>query len=478
MSIKLMLYNGLGGDWYLTDGTDYVYCNEYTPKTPDITITEATAILLEDGGDITASSLRNVTEDIQVTVVGSTTDGVKWVIESLETEFLMAEKYNKDRTGYRLWLQFDCDTGAWYRSEILSGQVILPDEDLLRGQWLSKKVELTLRITRRFFWEMESPREIALMVPGVTTAYVTGGATVGMNYPSPTRRPVVLLQSSGANGVVGILPTPAIITIENSFNTTDGTTDIYVGLNAWNYPASWSHWFEGETADTIAGTESTAADTHSSNAVYQPATWGGTENSIFVWNITSTQASYFRGGWYRVQGSVWASTTGVKVKASLRWDTDTQLTELAATPWITLNTAAAGNFHDFGVMQFPPWLAGQNNLDGFAMCLRATAPVTNATVNVDVITLMPLDGYRAYKMRAYAMDYQDEFEDDPSEGIVYGHVNEATKNGLWVAQGRPIMLQPNRTQMLKVLAVDVDGSLDAQRTSIVQVLCRPRFLTL
>jgi hypothetical protein len=212
--------------------------------------------------------------------------------------------------------------------------------------------------------------------------------------------------------------------------------------------------------------------------VYQPATWTGSEANLFVWNLTSTQATYFAGRWYRVQGKCWASTSGVKAKISLRWDTTTPLINVADTPWISVHTAAGGSFHDFGVLQFPPWLPGKTGLDAFAMCLRGTATVTNATVNVDVISLMPLDGYRVYGMRSGYMAYQAELEDDPSEGVVYGHANEASKHGLWVARGRPIMLQPNRTQMLKILAVDVDGDLDAQRTSIVQVLCRPRYLTL
>lgn len=453
----------------LTGGTNSFYLAEsYAPGTPELSVIEAAAQAVRDGGEVTAVTLRNVVETVALAVVASAFSTVQTAIRGLETLLQQAQHRQSTGKGAQVWVEYRAaDSGDVYRSELLYGRLD-PDREMTSEAWIAASaVRVTVMWQRRYFWE-GARTELALDNTS-TASKATGGVTIYNHSDSTAGHDNWVDIAAGDVG--GVLPAPAEISLYNSYNSATRTYKAYIANNIFSSPATFTPILEGEDASYVAGGAAATANADSSNGYYQAATWAGdTESKALEWALDSTFLGRALGNRFRMLARVVSTSTGVRVGAKVLL---VGLTTVAETPEVTITAG----LNDLGIIQLPPWLTGQTGLYELTLALygRLTG---GATLTLDYVQLTPLDGYRMLVPRGYGAAYQTTLVDDGITRALYVTWGAGGKTGHYVGHGEPLALRPTVAQRLCFLFSNSLGGADIARTHTVRVYYRPRLLTI
>lgn len=453
----------------LTGGTSSFYLAEaYAPGTPELSVVEATAEAVRDGGEVTAVTRRNVVETVTLAVVASAFSTVQAAIRGLEVLLQQAQHRQSTRKGAAVYVEYRAaDSGDVYRSELLYGRVELDGATGAEGWIAGSALRCMVLWQRRYYWE--GPRaELALQNTSVGSK-TTGGVTVYNHSDGATGHNNWVDIAAGDVG--GVIPTPAEIALYNSFNSASRTSRAFIANNVYSAPTLFTHILEAEDASSIVGGAAATADANSSNGYRQTFAWAGnTETNMGYWPLSGTFLDRAKGARFRLLARVTGASSGVRISARVLL---VGLTTVAETPEVALSSG----LNDLGILQLPPWLTGQTGLYELGLYLygRLTG---GATVTLDYVQLTPLDGYRQLRPRGYGAAFTTTIVDDGIENALYVQWGAAGKSGHYVGNGAPLQLFPTVAQRLYFLFTNDTGGTDIARTHSVRVYYRPRRLTI
>lgn len=449
---------------YLNGGTSSIYLAEnYAPVAPELTTTEFVDTL-RDGGEVTHVRYANVVESVTVSVAASTFATVQAAVQALETLFAQAHHRAKTGKGAAVYVEYRAaDSGTVYRSELLHARME-PDRETASEGWIADSaLRYVIAWQRRFYWEGERT-ELAL--ENGNGGPTTGGLTI-QNTTDATHFNYVELDGTAIGGV---LPTPLEVRLYNSYNSATRASLVYVAENVFSAPTAFSHILEGEDADYVAGSAAATTSAISSNGEYQRATWAGDGfTRVFSWDLSTTVLGYTQGFWFRLLARVISVSSDARVKLRVTFATVTAVVE---TVDVALDDTIIQNL---GVIQLPPWLAGETSL--YTVRLDVYAQRTGGgTIDLDFVQVTALDGYRELRPSGYGTPYLSTLVDDGIGGslyVLYG----SSKAGYYVLRGTQINAFPGKDARLYFLADSHSGEFDIARTHSVRVYYRPRRLT-
>lgn len=154
---------------------------DYVPSSPDLTPIEYDPGGLRDGGEITSTTRRNVTETCQCWVESTTGTAIAGSVNTIERYLVQAEHYQRTRLGNPVYVEFQQDGAASsYRSEILNGRVEWDKDALEVAQTVGRRMLAGITWTRRYYWEgaeVELPMTTASLITNPTFDSGTTGWT-------------------------------------------------------------------------------------------------------------------------------------------------------------------------------------------------------------------------------------------------------------------------------------------------------------
>lgn len=451
----------------LTNGSD---CRllDYEPRTPDISPQEAVNLIV-DGGEILNAHIANVTESGRFEIVGTTVADLQAKIRRVERLFLQARERQRRKGGAKrvyVTLQMDGEAAAW-RSEILFGYIAL--EENVFEEWANKKAEVVITWMRRFYWE--GSEEFAQLwntsggsISGTLVEIYNQNHSSNLNFAH-------IVGSS----IAGDLPAACRIELTNKSGTTVGYNRIFIGQGIWIDSANFDHMLQGEDNETGGGTDTSNAG--SSAGSYHAVTWSGasTYSSAirYQFTISGAQLGYANSSYFRLLARFGAppnATTYVRVDVAFGPVTfySSQEVKLRGT-----------GIEDLGVIQLPPSLSELPSYTLANLTINIYARDTvSGSLSIDYIQLTPLDGWRELNVVGTSFPNLTMIYDDGLMGISYTDDAVAGVVGNIVAKGQPIYLWPDRDQRLYFLFDEDNGGAPITRLNDLQVIYRPRRMTL
>lgn len=461
-----------------TDGTTTVrilpsggeaVLKRWTPQTPEVDTVDV-AGALSDGGERPVVAYRNVTEQMDVVWAGAASEQ-RQRLNTLNRLFEGARHRQRTGVGPRVYVEFRAsDAEDWWRSEVLSGRVLVDDGDLdFDLQLVTAGLEGAIIYTRRYYWE--GP-EAGIPLSNAHGTNVTNGLTVYNQAPAAGEDN----HADIAAGVIaGDVPAPPRIELTNSYDGAAMLSRVFVAHNVYSSPATLPHMIEGEDGDGTT-TSVVYAGGHSGGA-YLLAEWSGeSETEIAAWPLSAALLEACGGNYAHVMlrlyttlavSGVWVRLR-LKVGLAVQWDGP--LMELAN----------GQTLQDLGVVQLPPYQLGPGDLYPLSLALCARTWGAGAhEMGIDYIQLAPADGWRVLAPVTGGVDETERLVDDMIAGVLYkdGMAVEG-RASTYAAFGAPLALVPGAAQRLYFLQRAVGGGCEVARTLSVKAFYRPRRLTI
>lgn len=445
----------------LTDGTTTVTLDQSNGimvtggdilAAPEISTRELTNEQ-SDGGEIPNATYRNVTGTIELLFVGASTANLQSLARSVEALLQTARRRQQQRVGPRVYLQLQLDgeASAW-RTEILNGALRFAGEAL--QQWITKKPEAQLIITRRFFWE-GTEKELQLSANGQSAA--TGGRTIDNNTAN-------WLQIASSQ-IGGVLPAPVRLELTNANAVSVGYRNFYIGLNAFSDPANFPHIMEGEARKSGSGT--ITADASCSGGNYN--NYSFTNTGAMYWALSATLLRDTMGRRVRILARFFGwSGADIYVTPQIRDSSNVAI--LYSGDEVKLPASYGTQIIDLGTVPLPP--GGYYNLfavQTLALAVRATGA---ASIQLDFMQLTPLDSYRQFAQRGMLITAGGTITDDNMEEITH-----AGGSPIYSPKAGPLMVYPNVTQRLLILQ-DTGSASDIAHNFTARAYIRERRLTI
>jgi hypothetical protein len=463
---------------YLTDGTTTVYLSQggivveqYTPKSPEVSVNEFTAEALADGDELVSATRRNVVESINVLFVNDTNDAVRASIRSVEALLRAAEDYATKQVGAAVYLCYQPGkAGDVYRSQVLSGRVELGEEAMRLG-WAAASAPGAILLKRVFYWEAASEVELPLESKA-TTPKQTGGVSVYNRWDGTYGN----YFHAAAADVTGVLPAP--VRLEAYYASGIASISKYfVGQNVWATPASLNPILECESATAGAGVVLTSigGPLAASNSHHAQLVWTGTaETMAMYWDLSAAMLGYCANRYFRLLLKYQYSClppSGAKVRAKLMYPSGGSGTQvMAETPQTTLTYLT-----DLGVLRIPPYrkpsyLASYASLSLMLYFERASSA---DDLYLDYALMLPLDGFRQLQGSTMYQGYT--LIDDGIEGIVSAGYLAGGYQQNFYSLGQPLMVYPGKAQRFYMIVENSTHTTEIEHT--VRAYYRPRRLT-
>lgn len=460
----------------ISDGTiTFVLANppttlttDYVPSTPNITAQEIKSEL-EDGGDVTVVTNRNVTETASLLLTAATKPDLQTIVRTINGLLQKAHRRQSKKTGPRVYLRIQVDgevgVNILHQSEILSGRLVL-NQDALNSGWPNIKIGARLIITRRFFWEQTNIVELLISSQAGTTPAI-GGKTIH-NHKDSGHGNYIQVASTQLSGD---LPAPVKIYLANNSGSSQDYRHIYLATNALSDPLNFTHIIEGEDARSGWGTD--GSDSGCSNGAYTTQTFTGT--TYFKWDLLAGLLADTAGRWFRILVRFLNYTTTTPIYIEPRIMDGSGLLDLAVVEEETLLPVSGGSAYqllDLGALPFPP--GGYHSAwatQTLAFKLRAAASVT---VSIDYIQLTPLDSFRHLVQRGMTIPNGDGIIDDGIEGLTYSF-ESSVAHPIYSPRGAPLYVFPGYDQRIYVLHDEGTPSVIAN-SFLAQLYYRPRRL--
>lgn len=423
-------------------------------------ITDSTSTVTFTSGDMyLAEYVPQVATDVFTPIkerltVGFTTSiaTITSNIQSINRLLYQAQSYDRNRSGARVYVEFDPGTsGTVYRS-LLYGGSVHPTDDFLGSQWGSGKIEFEIEWTRDPFWEGPVT---AVPLSNASDTDNTSGIAVNNRGDASGENWV----SISATDVAGDLPAPIRLWITHNSTDANNAGDFYIFHNVYANPSSFVHIIEAESS-TDSHVTSTTDSTCSSNA-YAAIAWDSTsETKIAEWTLASSDIS---------------DAASERFALLLRWNGLFPLTDCWIRPkietrtyyydvWVgNLSLVSATTDGDeltlLDTVRLPPYLVEQANLGELALTLYGLRNSTDNDISLDYIQLSPISGDTGWlhlKAVTRGLGPGEKVVYDGTEGFTYRYEN-LTKFGDITQYGGPLLLVPNEAQKLYFLTADYTG---------------------
>ena len=407
-----------------------------------------------------------VTETIEVVLEG-TAANVLADERQIERWLEEARRFQEEGNGERVWLEMDVvGSGDWQRSEVLGGMVTRGTSMrmLLGGQ-----IQIGVQVRRRNWWEAYNETSVALSNgngTNVTTGLAVFNGSDGSGSAPAMRHNYAQI---GAGVIGGTIPAPARLELTNTYASSSGLEDIWVGHNFSSDPANLAHVLEAEAA---TGGTTTASASSSGGYFKLVSVSEGSEQTLLSWALSTTLLSAARGRYF-----------GVMMRRALGLDTGAQyrlkLKDGASVVWsggLSLVENANRLINLLDVAQLPPWLPGIGGVRGLTLELSGARIGTGSlSVYVDFLMLMALDSHRQFKRIGAGLDQNRKLIDDPVDGVMTSDSSGGLLSGDFVATGPGIWLVPNVLQRVYFMMHGItvaDGPIDRSLSVVVKYRAR------
>ena len=446
----------------ITDGTTTVtlssgnqYLSRYTPET--------------------AWNNEDVSERVMVGFTGATITDALTTLRTISTLFEQARRWDKYKTGPRVFINFDPGaTGTAYRSLLRGGNLNL-NEKTLKEHWGGRNLELELEWTRQGFWE--GP-ETALSMTSFATALNT---TVSiMNKSDSDGGNYVTIASTDI--VLGDMPSPMKLTITDTTPLALMSMDmyeVYIFHNVDSNPETFTHILEGESSSDVSGT----ASTDCSNGSYAALSWATTTDTFLCsWNISNTQVDAMAGGRFVVVMAGPPSSGETKYVSIKIANTNAYGNPYYAGPKAQENKYFRGPTI-IDTIRIPQALQSTTTYSGVRLELWGFSPTTDThTIPLDFLLLGPVSsdgGWMRIKSAlggAEGITLNEKFVVNEYDDAVYVE-RSSQKSAELTLYGGPILLVPNKTQRLYFMISAYQGTL-RWSTANINISYRPRYRVL
>lgn len=417
---------------------------------PDIDVQESGGSG-DDGGEVNSPRYRNVTDTIEITIIGASGATVQSNANIINTLLQSAIRKQRTRMGPRVYfqVQLDSDASTW-RSEILYAKLELKEDAL--ALWGNFKVDARIHITRRFYFE--GPRTELSIASSASTSPNTGGKPI-------TNGQASYIQILGSQ-IGGVLPAPVELQLTNTSGGSIHYNNFYLATNAFSDPTNFSFNIEGESSSDGADVSNGTC----SNALYN--LYGSTSSGYIRWDLSSATMQDTQGRAFRLIARFFGwSGTDLYVKPVLRSTADGSILfegdeQKLAASWDL-------RFIDLGSIPLPP--GGYfTSYTGTTLWLevRATGALT---LGIDFMHWLALDAYQnIYQMGG----------DVPNNGVITfdnieGDFHQAGSK-LFSPRFGILKVFPGVTQRIHII-YDEETSSNVSRTMTVKAYIRERRLT-
>lgn len=276
-----------------------------------------------------------------------------------------------------------------------------------------------------------------------------------------------------AADVIGDLPAPIKIEMENTLNGADNTDEIFIFHNINSDPDNLDHILEGEEA--TGGTVTDTPDDTCSGDFYGSLAWAAqTETLIATWALSTTELTYMAGGRFSVLARWQAAFPYTNVWLRLK------LEGANGVLW-TGNLSIIPNtreLHVLDTLRLPPYLMGQSALKGIDLTLYALRDQSGThTLPLDFLQLSAISGmggWKRFKSVDNGVAFQEYFTHDATEEINYRTDTSSKIIAEFTEYGGDILLEPNSDQKLYFLTCDYNGVAEIVQTWSVKAWYRPR----
>jgi hypothetical protein len=460
---------------YQTDGH---LLRRYTPQSPDHEYVTSESSLV-DGGEQPVAAYRNVTENLDVAWTG-TLDEQRAAIRAVNRLLQQARHRQRTGMGPKVWVELS-PTGAGgyddddnYRSEVLSGRVLVDDTYRAGLQIEADQLLSQIVFTRRFYWE-GAEEQIPLSnengTDDLSGLLIYNCHDDGDDYG--TR--INYVEIDGAD-VEGDLPTPVRIELTNTYATEEVGT-VWVGHNIWSDPGALDHVIEGEDATT--GGTSVAVGNASGGYVRRyttvtPESW----YEGITWTLSSELLTACAGNYFQLMARFETATVNL---AYYRFKVS--LVQGSSIIWESapfgIDTNYSHAIRPLLAMRLPPWRPPTG--DAAACSLRLGVWRNTGgddDLDLDFIHLFATDSYAMLQFVGAGLDENEALVFDSIEDNTYV-VGAAGAMGSFVRHGTLVMLEPDADQRLYFLQHSWLGdAAEVDRTMTVKAYYRPRRLTL
>ncbi len=441
----------------LTDGVGTV-----TLTASPIDWIEYDPLVSADGSDITESGRVKFYSSTQATNYSN----IRAVNRLLE----QAKNYNQNRSGPRVYVEFDPGaSGTVYRSDVYAGS-ITPYSEVLKYKFFDNETLLmTVQWTRAPFWEGPLTQ---IPLSNTSATDNTSGLTITNAYDATAEN----FADIDELAVIGDIPAPLQIELENTKSDADAAKEIYIWHNVYSNPTTLDHILEGEDA-TGATVSAPVSDATSSSDLYVSLIWTSTDETLIAqWALGETLMTSAAGGRFAFLARWRGAFPYTDMWIRFRLVTATNNNVLWEGQQVLIDDNAELTFIDTG--RIGPALVGLTSIQALKLRMYGYRDESGThTLPIDYLQLSPISGdmgYKRFVCRDDGVAYQEKLVYDDIEGHVY-HLNTSSKKIADFSDfGGPILVVPNKDQRLYFNSCDKDDEAKVNQTWKVKAWYRPR----
>lgn len=428
----------------LTDGTNTVNLYDF-----------ATTFVLSDGWELAGSNVdEEIGESINLLIQGASGAAIQMIVRNIDRLLETARRWARTGVGPRVYLRLSLDGMAEVRRTlVVDGELLAP---LGVDQWGRRKIEATLSLLRKNFWEDNSETELQLSAASQSAA--TGGRTV------TNAANAWATISSGQ--VLGSIPAPLRLEMTNTAGTGRVITEVHIACNADHDPANFGFLVEGETATGGSSTSNASCS-------------GGSARSLTVNTSDTLTFALSAANMQRAKGAPFlvlarfqsVASGGVTVRAELKsggvtvWRANEPRGIERTTPHLAV----------LGVVPLPPNLWEATPAAGIDLVLNFESSASR-TVVLDYLAFLPANNYRLLTLLGASVANNGVIHDNGIEGWA-GVLQSSVMLPIASPRGAPITVRPNTTQRLVFFWHTSTDCLVADTFS-VKAFYRPRSVSL
>jgi hypothetical protein len=400
------------------------------------------------------------------------------ILRKIGHYFVDARRRAQLGQGDQIWLIFDkgIGDGEW-RSEVLDGRIVYPEQTLHAGYLPSDVGEVSLIITRRAFWEKDTEYEIPLSIGGT---FAASGRAIENHHDGDAGDVNWVAWEDPA--IIGDLPTPLRVEFTNTHATLHyqrfHMALTYDTDDAGDMGTNWS--LEGEDNAESPGTVTASAVSSDGNYIVEA--WAAvTETIVGRWTITDTE--FARGNPFRAVARMWSAHDNLYGRLKIIGGSGDGEVWRSKLVKITHSMGVLEELCDMGTIPgIPPHMpdgleAQQVKLELWGLRNEAGTH----TLNIDHITLMPMDGgYRTVQTSSATNAVQpgDTLIDDGITGRTYRMDSSILFSTQFTTMGDYLYALPHKPGRITFLWQTSGEVAYANLTATVKVFYRPRRVTL
>jgi hypothetical protein len=406
---------------------------------------------------------KTTTDIFYIYVIGTSSADLNAKITAVKQLFEYARTHQRGSVAAWLNWAVNGSQSAW-RTRIMDGQVMY--DERLAVRWRENKAKIQIVIAHLPWWE--GP-EVQIPLTNANGTDSVNGLTVDNSYNGTTMDNTVLIDG---DNVAGELPAATRLEIINTYASANLLFDLWIGQN-FTDPSNvyLTHWNEAESA--TGGTEMVSAA--ASGGYFKRCTLPqNIETELLTFALSGNLMSACHGRDFKFFVNFFlASPTNAQFKLRIKYQNVT----IWETGRVWLDSTRATIWRDLFTIQLPPWLRNQSALRALDLVLCGYQNIwSTMTVDMDVIQLLPADGWRHIQPVGYGVAQNERVIDDGINGAIYiDNGAGADKIGILIGHHQPIMLEPGKDQKLYfVMHSNQLDTAELDRSISLKLYYRPR----